>query len=166
MPPPPTALTPDDIGSDTQSALAQQPAERSVPAAPTPLKDVKELRASPRYMVAWRIALVFDEGVEKLTYQGRTYDLSMNGTAMLTHHNVFSKGPVTILLAPPPLHKGGSKKVIEIHARQIYSVYSGALSSFRLGFDFVSFKGDGKKILKDMLSHYQPSAYRGDKSLK
>lgn len=157
---PPTVPTPDDFGSDTLSALAQQPAE------PAPLKDVRDLRATPRYMVDWRIALVFDEGEEKFTYQGRTYDLSMNGTAMLTHHNVFAKGPVTVLLAPPPLHKGGSKKVIEIHARQIYSVYSGALSCFRLGFDFVGFKGDGKKILKDMLGHYQPSAYRGNKSSK
>lgn len=104
-------------------------------------------------------------GEEKLTFQGRTYDLSMNGTAMLTRNNVSSPAPVTILLAPPPLHKGGGKKVIEIQAHQVYAVYSGPLACFRLGFNFVKFKGDGKNALKDMLSHYQPSAYRGDKML-
>lgn len=135
-----------------------------IPSRPPPKED-SDPRASSRYMVDWRIALVFDHKEEKLTFRGRTYDLSMNGTAMLTHHNVFSKAPVTILLAPPPLHKGGSKKVIEIQAHQVYAVYSGEHSCFRLGFKFIKFKGDGKDILRETLAHYQPSYYKGDKSL-
>lgn len=127
-------------------------------------KGGKDLRASARYMVDWKMALIFDRGEEKLTYQGRTFDLSMHGTAMLTRHNVFSKTPVTILLAPPPLHKGGSKKVIEIQCHQVYSVYSGAQSCFRLGLNFVKFKGDGKNILRETLAHYGPSSYRGSQA--
>jgi len=123
----------------------------------------KDLRNSARYLVDWKMALVFDEAGEKLTFQGRTFDLSINGTAMLTHDNVHSEAPVTILLAPPPLHKGGSKKVIEIQARQAYSVYSGSLSCFRLGFDFIKFKGDGKEILREMFLHYQPTPGKGTK---
>lgn len=135
-------------------------------AAPRQTKDKKDLRASPRYMVRWRIALVFDDAEGKPTFHGWTYDLSMNGTAMLTDSNVFSAAPVTILLAPPPLKKGDRKKVIEIQARQVYAVYSGAVSCFRLGLNFTKFKADGQQILKEMLTQYRPSEYRGDTQLK
>lgn len=123
-------------------------------------------RESPRYLVHWRIALVFDEAENKPIYHGRTFDLSLHGTAMHTRHNVFTEAPVTVLLAPPPLHRGGGKKVIEIHARQVYSVYSGATECFRLGLQFLKFKDDGFEIFKERLTHHQPSYYRGDKLLK
>jgi hypothetical protein len=126
----------------------------------------KELRESLRYLVHWKIALVFDEAENKPIFHGRTFDLSLEGTAMLTRHNVFSEAPVTALLAPPPLHRGERKKVIEIHALQIYSVYSGATECFRLGLQFLKFKDDGFEILKERLTHHQPSYYKGDKLLK
>lgn len=165
-PAPPEQVSPAPENQPSTPAEQGGPGPPAPPAAPGAPVAGKDLRASPRYMVDWRIAVIFDVGGEKITYQGRTYDLSMNGTAMLTHNNVYSKAPVTVLLAPPPLQKGGSKKVIEIQAHQVYSVYSGALSCFRLGLNFVKFKGDGKSILKDMLVHYQPSSYHGDKLLK
>lgn len=146
--------------TDTQAPAA------SLGAPQPPSPGAKDLRATPRYMVSWKIAIVFDEKEETPTIQGKTYDLSMGGTAMLTHNNVFAKTPVTILLAPPPLRKGGGRKIIEIQANLVYSVYSGALSCFRLGLNFTKFKGDGKGILKEMLAYYQPSSYRGDKLLK
>ena len=117
-------------------------------------------------MVAWKIALVFDEAVGKPIFQGRTFDLSLNGTAMLTHNNVFTNAPVTVLLAPPPLSKEGSREVIEIQARQVYSVYFGAKSCFRLGLNFIKFKGNGEKIFREMLTFYRPSDSRRDKLLK
>ena len=150
-----------DPSTRTKQALPEQPADANSPTSTLPATKGEGLRASPRYMVDWKIALVFGEGTGKLTFRGRTFDLSMHGTAMLTHANVFSKSPVTILLAPPPLRRVDSNKVIEIQAQQAYSVYSGSLSCFRLGFKFIRFKGDGKHILEDMLSHYQPSLYTG-----
>lgn len=125
----------------------------------------KDQRESPRYLVHWKIALVFDEAENKPIFHGRTFDLSLTGTAMLTRHNVYTDAPVTVLLAPPPLNRGGSKRVIEIHARQVYSVYSGAFSCFRLGLHFIRFKDEGLEILKERLTHHQPSYYRGDKLL-
>ncbi len=125
----------------------------------------KELRESPRYLVHWKIALVFDETENKPIFHGRTFDLSATGTAMLTRHNVYTEAPVTVLLAPPPLNRGASMRVIEINAQQVYSVYSGAASCFRLGLRFLKFKDDGLNILKERLGHHQPSYYRGDKLL-
>ena len=113
-------------------------------------------RGTDRYHVRWKIALIFDEAEHRPTYHGRTFDLSLGGTAMHTGSNIFTSAPVVVLLAPPPLHKGHRQKVIEIRARQVYAVYSGASSCFRLGLEFVSFKGDGLQVLKNRLQHHVP----------
>ena len=120
-----------------------------------------EKRSAERYHVRWKIALIFDEVEHKPTYHGRTHDLSQVGTAMLTHSNIFTASPVVILIAPPPLHKGHRQKVIEIRARQVYAVYSGAASCFRLGFEFVDFKDDGLQVLKDRFKHHLPKVVYG-----
>lgn len=104
----------------------------------------------------WKIAVVFDEHEHRPTYHGRTHDLSLAGTAMLTDVDIFTASPVVILLAPPPLHTGHRQKVMEIQARQLYSVYSGATSCFRLGFQFMHFKDDALRILKERLKHHRP----------
>lgn len=113
-------------------------------------------RSADRYHVRWKIALIFDEAEHKPTFHGRTHDLSLIGTGMHTDINIFTSSPVVVLLAPPPLHKGHRQKVIEIRARQVYAVYSGESSCFRLGLEFDSFKGDGLQILKQRLEHHQP----------
>lgn len=113
-------------------------------------------RSEARYHVRWKIALVFDEVEHRPTYHGKTHDLTMVGTGMLTHTDVFTESPVVILLAVPPLHRDHRPKVIEIRARQIYSVYSGETFCFRLGLEFVYFKDDGLKILQEGLSHHHP----------
>lgn len=118
-----------------------------------------EHRGIERYHVRWKIALVFDELDHQNTYHGRTYDLSLSGTAMLTDVNILATAPVVILLAPPPLIAGHDQKLIEIQARQIYAVYSGEASCFRLGFQFITFKGNGFAVLKERLTHHQPKTY-------
>lgn len=111
-------------------------------------------RAAERYHVRWKIALVFDEAENRPTYHGKTYDLSLIGTGMLTDVNIFTHSKVMVLLAPPPLHKGDRQKIIEIRASQVYAVYSGETSCFRLGFEFEYFKRDGLQVLKDRLVHH------------
>ena len=123
----------------------------------------KDHRSDARFHVRWKIALVFDELENRPTYHGRTHDLSLTGTGMHTDVNLFTTAPVVVLLAPPPLHVGHRQKVIEIRARQVYAVYSGEASCFRLGFEFISFKGNGLTVLKDRLKYHQPKAiYKTD----
>lgn len=114
------------------------------------------IRSSARYHVRWKIALIFDEVEQKPTFHGRTHDLTLLGTGMLTHRDVFTDSPVVVLLAIPPLHRNGRQKVIEIRAKQVYSVYSGETFCFRLGLEFINFKGDGLGILIEGLSHRVP----------
>ena len=110
-----------------------------------------------RYKVNWKIALIDHNAGDKTTYLlGRAHDLTPSGTGMLTHKDAFSEAPVVLLLAVPPLHRSGHQRVIEIKARQIYSVYSGETSCFRLGLEFLTFKGKGFDALKEGLSHYRP----------
>lgn len=116
----------------------------------------KDHRSDERYHVQWKIALIFDEAENQATYHGRTDDLSLKGTGMHTNVNIFTTSPVVILIAPPPLHVGHRQKVIEIQARQVYAVYSGAAACFRLGFEFVKFKANGLAILKERLRYHQP----------
>jgi len=121
----------------------------------TIVSDVNH-RGSERYHVQWKIALVFERHEHKQTFHGRTHDLSITGTGMLTGANVFSHAPLVLLLAPPPLYAGQRRRIIEIHARQVYAVYSGATSCFRLGLAFTGFKDDGLQVLREMLSHHLP----------
>lgn len=114
------------------------------------------IRSSARYHVRWKVALIFDEVEQKPTFHGRTHDLTLVGTGMLTHRDVFTDSPVVLLLAIPPLHRNGRQKVIEIRAKQVYSVYSGETFCFRLGLEFISFKGDGLKVLMEGLSQRVP----------
>lgn len=113
-------------------------------------------RDADRYHVKWKLALVFDKLEQTQTFHGRTHDISLTGTGMLTNVNIFSRSPLVLLLAPPPLQVGRRQKIIEIHAQQVYAVYSGASSCFRLGFAFTGFKNDGLQLLKEMLSHHLP----------
>ncbi|TRZ67527.1 MAG: hypothetical protein D4S02_04975 [Rhodocyclaceae bacterium] len=75
---------------------------------------------------------------------------------MLTATNLSAATPVIILLAPPALYVGHRQKLIEIKARQQYSVYSGETRCWRLGFAFLEFKNNGFNVLRERLRHHQP----------
>ena len=149
---------------NSSSAVVERPAGpkgkggsgiRSDPGHANVVPDVNH-RGADRYHVQWKVALVFDKQEHIQTFHGRTNDLSLTGTGMLTSVNVFSRAPLVLLLAPPPLQAGQRRTIIEIHARQVYAVYSGATSCFRLGFAFTGFKDDGLEVLKQMLSNHLP----------
>ena len=113
-------------------------------------------RSLARYRVRWKIALVFDEVEHEPTQHGRTHDLTLVGTGMLTNRDIFADSRVVVLLAIPPLYRDGRQSIVEVEARQIYSVYSGETSCFRLGLEFTEFKGEGLAVLKEGLSHCNP----------
>lgn len=108
-------------------------------------------REFSRHYARWRIDIIFDETENRPTIHGHTHDVSLRGASIYTEHNVFSNTPVTVMLFPPLEHKGEQQKVIEIRTQLIYSVYGGGNSSFRVGLDFIKFKKDGQRILKDKL---------------
>lgn len=133
--------------------------------------DIDEISAKPasalpadhrnaqRYNVHWKMAVVFEDQENKPTYRGKTHDLSLAGTAMLTDVNIQpTPSPVIILLAPPPLHVNDRPKVVEIKARQHEAVYSGVHRCFRLGFSFLEFKRDSLDYLTNRLSHHKSVA--------
>ena len=126
------------------------------------MNDLNVNRTLARYRVRWKLALVFEEIKHEPTYHGITHDLTLVGTGMLTNKDVFADSRIVILLAIPSPYRNGKQSVIEVEARQIYSVYSGETACFRLGLEFRQFKGDGLNILKEGLSHCNPLLKRSD----
>lgn len=111
-----------------------------------------EHRKHYRHPIHWRIALVHKNGDKNDIYHGRTHDLSMWGASILVERNIFVMSEVVILLAIPPLHMGQKETIIEIQCSMVYTVLDSEESQFRIGMRFLNFKGEGKRILSDILS--------------
>ena len=111
-----------------------------------------ENRKHYRHPIHWRIALVHKNGDKNDIYHGRTHDLSMWGANILVDNNIFVMSEVVILLAIPPLHMGQKETIVEIQCRMAYTVLDSEQSQFRIGMRFLHFKGEGKRILSDILS--------------
>lgn len=118
---------------------------------------MKKQRQHERYHLRWRIALVFDAAGENFAFQGRTRDLSLYGAAMHTEHHMLGGGSAIVLLAPPPLSLADCQKIIEVKARVINSVHSCDSLCFRIGLQFLEFRGDSRDLLRERLSHHQPA---------
>ena len=113
---------------------------------------VPDNRKHYRHPIHWRIALIHKNGDKNDTYHGRTHDLSVTGASILGDHNIFVMSEVVILLAIPPLHAGQKETIVEIQCNMVYTVLDSEQSRFRIGLRFLHFKGDGKRILSDILS--------------
>ena len=108
----------------------------------------EEHRQEKRFPFHWPVAIVFDATETQETYHGVTHDASLHGCAILTEHNVFSTHNVSILISLPPLHPGGSRRVVEVTARMAYTVLASGYQKFRCGVEFLNFKGKGRAVLK------------------
>ena len=111
-----------------------------------------EHRRHYRHPIHWRIALIHKNGEKNDTYHGRTHDLSVSGASILVDHNFFSMSEVLVLIAIPPLHAGQKETIVEIQCSMVYTVLDSKQSRFRIGLHFLHFKGEGKRILSDILS--------------
>lgn len=111
-----------------------------------------EHRKQYRHPVHWRVALVHKTGDKNDIYHGHTHDLSTSGASIFVDHNIFMMSEVVLLLAIPPLHMGQKETIVEIQCRMAYTVLDSEQSRFRIGIRFLRFKGDGKRILSDVLS--------------
>lgn len=115
-------------------------------------KGSAENRKHYRHPVHWRIALVHKNGDKNDIYHGRTHDLSLWGASILVDHNIFMMTEVVLLLAIPPTNMGAKEVIVEIQCRMAYTVLDSEQSRFRIGIRFLSFKGEGKRILSDTLA--------------
>jgi c-di-GMP-binding flagellar brake protein YcgR len=111
-----------------------------------------EHRKHYRHPIHWRIAIIHKNGDKNEIYHGRTHDLSVSGASIMVDRNIFMMSEVVMLLAIPPFHPGQKETIVEIQCRMAYTVLDSEESRFRIGIRFMSFKGDGKKTLADILS--------------
>lgn len=116
-------------------------------------KDKKELRQHKRYNMHFKVAMIFSEQANRPTFHGITHDISVDGTAVITEHSIYTEEPITVLIAIPPVNIGQKQKILEARAKIVYAVHSSSHGRFRIGVHFEQFKGDGKgfldKTLKD-----------------
>jgi hypothetical protein len=105
-----------------------------------------------RHPVRWRVAIVNKGNGKNDIYHGRTYDVSLSGISILLDHNIFFTSEVVVLLAIPPMHQGLKETIVEIQSVLTHYVLDSVHSQFRLGMRFLHFKGDGHKILSDVLA--------------
>ena len=115
--------------------------------------DGSELRKHIRYRVHWPVAIVHERGGRSEIFHGRTHDLSVNGASIYVDHNIFSEEPVKVLLAMPPLTADQREIILEIHSRMAYTVLAANHHQFRIGLQFLRFKGDGRNLLAANLSN-------------
>lgn len=81
------------------------------------------------------------------TYYGVTSDISIQGASIVVDHNISTNEDVTILIGLVPEHSGGPRKIIEVVARMVYTVYSPQHYAFRVGVKFKEFKRNGQALL-------------------
>ena len=112
---------------------------------------MKQLRQAQRFPFHWAVAIVFDQKEGKRSFHGVTHDISIEGCAILTEHNVFSEYPVSVVLSLPAANPAGHKRVIQAKGRMIYTVLSSGHRKFRSGIHFLEFAGNGQHLLQQAL---------------
>ena len=105
-----------------------------------------------RYTVCWRVAIVNKSSSKNTVFHGRTQNVSLSGLCILTDHSIPLISEVVIFLAIPALHHGQKERIIETHCSGMYNVLDSTHGQFRIGMNINQFKGDGKKILSEVLS--------------
>lgn len=91
-------------------------------------------RSGTRYLVSWKVMLVFDHATLKPTFQTLTHDLSLAGISVQHHSEEKVNTVLTLLLALPPI-EDIPRKIIKLKAEVTSSrPYQGG---FRLGMKFM-----------------------------
>lgn len=109
-----------------------------------------ERRLERRAPLKMDVSVVYHQhknAVTRPTYRGVTSDVSMHGVSIVVDHNIFTSDDVTLLIGLLPQHPGGSRKIIEVIARMVYTVYSPQHYAFRVGARFKEFKRNGRALL-------------------
>ncbi|MDD5242361.1 MAG: PilZ domain-containing protein [Sulfuricella sp.] len=131
----------EEVCNETDALPVLKPAQ--------PAEGHTSMRQFERYLVRWRMAIVFDGGKGKDTFHGRVNDISAGGISIHCDYNIFYTDIVTLLLAIPPLSITQDKKIIEVKSRMVYTILS--KNAFRIGLKFIRFKPGDEKFLKERL---------------
>lgn len=115
-----------------------------------------EHRKDPRYRIHLHVALVYEKKGESEIFHGKTHDLSMSGASVYSDHNIFVEEPIKVLLAIPSHSSNQSTRLVEIHTKMAYTVMPANYHKFRIGLQFLSFKGNGRSVLAEYLSNRTP----------
>lgn len=114
-----------------------------------------ERREERRLPLRLKVAVVYhqhEDAATRPTFHGVTNDISLHGVSVVVERNFFNEEEVTVLLAVPPEHPGGTQKIIEATARMVYTVFSSEHDAFRVGMTFRAFKRNGKELLKGAMA--------------
>ncbi len=109
-----------------------------------------ERREDRRVPLKMDVSVIFPQHKQtraRPTYYGVSSDISMQGMSIVVEHNIYTNEDVTILIGLTPEHAGGPRKIIEVVAHLIYTVYSPQHYAFRIGAKFKEFKRNGKALL-------------------
>ena len=115
-------------------------------------------RASKRYRVRWKAAVVFDKTVDRPILHTETHDLSTGGAAIRSEYGDLTGTFITLLLAQPGAAEQTSK-MIKVRAKVVSCVPTTDKPGFRHGLSFVRSPDDGLSALEELLkaaSTHQP----------
>ncbi|GGP27304.1 PilZ domain-containing protein [Silvimonas amylolytica] len=118
---------------------------------------VQDMRKESRYLVNWRVAIVYSETEERLSFRGRAFDISASGLSLHSDFSLPVSDRVTVLISIPPSSAGQRPKILEVKSRVVYTVLSSEFNTFRTGIQFVDFKNEGKTQLKQILAGRVPA---------
>ncbi|SMC29756.1 PilZ domain-containing protein [Andreprevotia lacus DSM 23236] len=119
-----------------------------------------EARGETRYLVNWKVAIVYQDADQRLSFRGRIFDISKSGFSLHSEHSLPVADRVTVLISIPPMATGQAPKVVEVKSRVVYTVLSGEFNLFRTGVQFGEFKADGKQFLERNLAGRNPAPFK------
>jgi len=110
-------------------------------------------RKHPRYPLHLKAILHLPgEGAHVL--RGQTYDVSLDGAAIHTEHNIFTSEELLVELLLPPETTGKAPQSLKIHAQMVYTLYSSTHYCFRSGLYFRKFQGNARSLLETKLNQH------------
>ena len=109
-------------------------------------------RNEARYLVNWRVAIVYQDSDSHLSFRGRAFDIGMGGFSLHSDYSLPISDRVTVLISMPPPATGLRARIVEVKSRVVYTVLSSEFDGFRTGVYFSEFKGDGEAALKANLA--------------
>ena len=120
-----------------------------------PIEDSR--RRQVRYLVRWKVAVIYDEETGRERFYGIAWDISNGGLSLYSDNNIFNEKPITLLISIPSNKVNGRSKVVEVKAVMMYTYVCSKKQRFRTGIRFKQFKDQGKKILRTALEEKIPA---------
>ncbi len=109
-------------------------------------------RTSPRYNKRLRAVLITEESGKRVSFQGKTHDISSDGTSFVSGYNIAAVAPVSVYLMLEPGDAKRPPVVFEAQCKIASSVLSPQQGGFRLGLQFIKMPGENRQVLQKFLA--------------